>query len=155
MDLTTPMRKSLIIISCFFAASLLAPGIAGAESPISCGPGEILAESSENGEPECVAEEPEEAEEQEAAEAEEQEAPEFEAIGPEVSAIAGGAIHVSPLNSPAAAAALRKAAASRTTKRSTCRRASTAQIRSDRLHLHRLHGKRRRDAQRRLSLALC
>jgi hypothetical protein len=155
MDSAIPMRKPLIIIFCVFAASLLVPGIAAAESPISCPPGEILAESSENGEPECVAEEPEEPEEAEAGESEEQEALEYEAIGPEIAAIARGSIHVSALNSPAPAAAQRKPAASRTTKGSTCRRASTAQIHSDRLHVHRLHGKRRRDAERRLSLALC
>jgi hypothetical protein len=156
MDCATPMRKPLIIVFCVLAASLLAPAIAGAESSLSCVPGEILAESSEAGEPECVAVEAEAQEEAgEAAEAEEQEEPEYELIGPEVAATGRGSIHASVRNSPTPAAAPRKAAASRTTKGSTCRRASTAQIRSDRLHVRRLHGKRRRGAVRKLSLALC
>jgi hypothetical protein len=153
MDSAKPMRKPFIIIFCVLAASLLTPAIAGAESSNPCEPGEMLAESGETGELECFAEEPEE---QETEEAEEQEAPEFEVIGPEFGAAAHGSSYASLPSSPPRAAAPRKAAPSRARKGpGGCRRASTAQIRSDRLRVHKLHGKRRRNAERRLSLARC
>jgi hypothetical protein len=153
MDSATPMGKPLIIIFSVLAASLLAPGIAAAEWSISCGPGEILAESSETGESECVAEEPQELE---AEESEEHQAPEYQVIGPEAAASPTRRPTYAPVpDSPAAVAAPSRAAASRTTKPSSCRRASTAQLHADRLRVRRLHGRQRREAQRRLSLALC